>query len=138
MYTSSFTTSLRPIACLDKTNRQLIEKQRIPAKTRKVEREDYEYHRYGVVDLFVAFELLACKRVVKLTRTRTAVDLPIFCLTGGLSSAATVKNVLAMDNLNIHSIASLYKAPAQARQIIQRLGIHYTPIHAPWSNMEEG
>ena len=44
-----------------------------------------------------------------------------------------------MDNLNIHSIASLYKVfePAQARRIIQRLEIHYTPIHASWLNMAE-
>ena len=47
------------------------------------------------------------------------------------------KIVLVMDNLNIHSIASLYKAfePARARRIIQRLEIHYTPIHASWLNM---
>ncbi len=61
---------LRPVVCLDETNRQLVEKQRIPAKPGSVEREDYEYRRCGVVDLFVAFEPLACKRVVKLTRTR--------------------------------------------------------------------
>ena len=44
-----------------------------------------------------------------------------------------------MDNLNIHSISSLYKAfePAIARQIEQRLEIHYTPIHASWLNMAE-
>lgn len=44
-----------------------------------------------------------------------------------------------MDNLNIHSIASLYKAfePALARRIAQRLEIHYTPIHASWLNMAE-
>ena len=49
------------------------------------------------------------------------------------------KNVPVMDNLNIHSISSLYKAfePAQARRIIQRLEIHYTPIHASWLNMAE-
>ena len=49
------------------------------------------------------------------------------------------KNVLVMDNLNIHSIASLYKAfePAQAKRIIQQLEIHYTPIHASWLNMVE-
>lgn len=37
------------------------------------------------------------------------------------------------------SIASLYKTfePAQARRIIQRLEIHYTPIHASWLNMAE-
>ena len=58
---------LRPVVCLDETNRQLIEKQRIPAKPGSLEREDYEYRRCGVVDLFVAFEPLACKRAVKLT-----------------------------------------------------------------------
>ena len=41
-------------------------------------REDYEYRRYGVADLFVAFEPLAYKRVVKLTDTRTAVDFAHF------------------------------------------------------------
>lgn len=49
------------------------------------------------------------------------------------------KIVLVMDNLNIQSIASLYKTfePAQAKRIIQRLEIHYTPIHASWLNMAE-
>ena len=44
-----------------------------------------------------------------------------------------------MDNLNIHSITSLYKVfdPATARHIARRLEIHYTPIHASWLNMAE-
>lgn len=54
---------LRPVICLDETNRQLIEKRRIPPKPGSPEREDYEYRRHGVADLFVAFEPLACKRV---------------------------------------------------------------------------
>ncbi len=49
------------------------------------------------------------------------------------------KIILVMDNLNIHSIASLYKAfPLQeARRIASRLEIHYTPIHASWLNLAE-
>ena len=49
------------------------------------------------------------------------------------------KIVLVMDNLNIHSTASLYKAfePEQAQRIAQRLEIHHTPIHASWLNMAE-
>ncbi len=78
--------------------------------------------------------------VVKLTDTRTAVDFAHF-----LRELVEVyyshceKIVLVMDNLNIHSIASLYKAfdPAIARQIAQRLEIHHTPIHASWLNMAE-
>ena len=90
--------------------------------------------------MFVAFEPLACKRVVKLTRTRTAVDFAHFlCELVDIHYSHCEKIVLVMDNLNIHSIASLYKAfePAQARRIIQRLEIHYTPIHASWLNMAE-
>ena len=131
---------LRPVVCLDETNRQLIEKRRIPAKPGSLEREDYEYRRCGVVDLFVAFEPLACKRVVKLTRTRTAVDFAHFLRElVDIHYSHCEKIVLVMDNLNIHSIASLYKAfePAQARRIIQRLEIHYTPIRASWLNMAE-
>ena len=131
---------LRPVVCLDETNRQLIEKRSIPGKPGSPEREDYEYRRCGVADLCVEFEPLACKRVVKLTDTRTAVDFACF-----LRELVEVhyshceKIVLVMDNLNIHSIASLYKAfdPAIARQIAQRLEIHHTPIHASWLNMAE-
>ena len=69
---------LRPVVCLDETNRQLIEKRTIPAKPGSLEREDYEYCRCGVVNLFGAFESLACKRIVKLTHARTAVDFAHF------------------------------------------------------------
>lgn len=69
---------LRPVVCLDETNRQLIKKWSIPPKPGSPEREDYEYHRCGVPDLFIAFEPLACKRVVKLTDTRTAMDFAHF------------------------------------------------------------
>lgn len=79
-----------------------------------------ELHYHGKAALFVAFQPLACKRVVKLTDTRTAVDFVYF-----RRELAEVhydhckKIVLVMDNLNIHSIASLYKAfdPATARRI---------------------
>ncbi len=131
---------LRPVVCLDEMNRQLIEKRRIPPKPGSPEREDYEYRRCGVADLFVAFEPLACKRVVKLIYTRTVLDFAHF-----LRELVEThynhceKIVLVMDNLNIHSIASLYKAfdPDTARRLTQRLEIHYTPIHASWLNMAE-
>lgn len=131
---------LCPVVCLDETNRQLIEKRSIPSKPGSPEREDYEYRRCGVADLFVAFEPLACKRVVKLTDTRTAVDFAHFLRElVEIHYSHCEKIVLVMDNLNIHSISSLYKAfePAIARQIAQRLEIHYTLIHASWLNMAE-
>ena len=49
------------------------------------------------------------------------------------------KIVLVMDNLNTHTIGSLYKAfPAEeARQLRDKLEIHYTPKHGSWLNMAE-
>ena len=55
--------------------------------------------------------------------------------------------VLVMDNpvsstgqaLNTHHPSSLYEAlePAEARRIVERLEIHYTPKHGSWLNMAE-
>ncbi|NGZ07448.1 MAG: hypothetical protein G8237_13960 [Magnetococcales bacterium] len=49
------------------------------------------------------------------------------------------KIVLVMDNLNTHKPASLYQefTPAEARRILDRLEIHYTPKHGSWLNMAE-
>ena len=47
--------------------------------------------------------------------------------------------ILVMDNLNTHSLASLYEAfvPSEARHIAERFEIHYTPKHGSWLNMAE-
>lgn len=47
--------------------------------------------------------------------------------------------VLVMDNLNVHSPASLYEAfpPQEAKRIADKLEIHYTPKHGSWLNMAE-
>ena len=44
-----------------------------------------------------------------------------------------------MDNLNTHRIASLYATfPAhRARELAERLEIHYTPKHGSWLNIAE-
>ena len=44
-----------------------------------------------------------------------------------------------MDNLNTHKPSSLYKRyPAeQARRILKKLEIHYTPKHGSWLNIAE-
>ena len=49
------------------------------------------------------------------------------------------KIVLVMDNLNTHTIGSLYEAfdPVEARRLAERLEIHYTPKHGSWLNMAE-
>ena len=44
-----------------------------------------------------------------------------------------------MDNLNTHHVASLYEAfePAEARRLIRRLDVVYTPKHGSWLNIAE-
>ena len=44
-----------------------------------------------------------------------------------------------MDNLNTHTISSLYEAfpPEEAFRLAQRLEIHYTPKHGSWLNIAE-
>ncbi|TEB07375.1 hypothetical protein Psch_00926 [Pelotomaculum schinkii] len=46
---------------------------------------------------------------------------------------------LVMDNLNTHTLASLYEAftPDVARRLAKRLEIHYTPKHGSWLNIAE-
>ena len=46
---------------------------------------------------------------------------------------------VVLDNLNTHRPASLYEtyAPAEARRILKRLELHYTPKHGSWLNMAE-
>lgn len=49
------------------------------------------------------------------------------------------KIILIMDNLNTHRPASLYKRfpPEEARRIIKKLEIHYTPKHGSWLDIAE-
>ena len=44
-----------------------------------------------------------------------------------------------MDNLNTHSLGSLYETfePAKALKLAQRLEIHHTPKHGSWLNIAE-
>jgi hypothetical protein len=49
------------------------------------------------------------------------------------------KIILVQDNLNTHTVGALYKAfpPEEARQLRDKLEIHYTPKHGSWLNMAE-
>jgi transposase len=132
----------RPQVCVDETSKQLVAETRvpIPAAPGRPERVDYEYERQGTANLLMVFEPLAGQRRVKVTARRTAVDFAH--LLRELVDAQfpqAEKLVLVMDNLNTHKPASLYEAfaPAEARRILERLEIHYTPKHGSWLNMAE-
>lgn len=133
---------LYPVVCLDETSRQLIEETRVPiaVKPGEPKKVDYEYRRNGVVDLFMIFEPLAGQRHVMITDSRKRTDYAnCIEMIEDEYYPNCEKIVLVMDNLNTHSIASLYTAfpPEKARRLAEKLEIHYTPKHASWLDMAE-
>jgi len=132
----------RPVVCLDEQSKQLIRETRtpIPAGPGRPERCDYEYERNGTANLFMFFEPLGGFREVKVTDRRTKLDFAeVIRELVDVHYASATKIVLVMDNLNTHKIGSLYEAfpPAEARRLIEKLEIHYTPKHGSWLNMAE-
>jgi len=131
---------LMPVVCIDETNKQLIEETRIPGKPGQPERVDYEYERNGVANVFMISEPLAGRRETVVNETRNAVDFAnVLKYTSDVMYPHAEKIVLITDNLNIHEIASLYKAfiPEEAHRIANRFEWHYTPKHGSWLNMAE-
>ncbi len=132
----------RPQVCMDELSKQMIEEIRTPvaAKPGQPERYDSEYVRKGVANLFIFFEPLAGRREIRVTKRRTMLDwAEAVRELADVHYPAADKIVLVMDNLNTHSIGSLYEAfpPAEAQRIARKLEIHYTPKHGSWLNMAE-
>ncbi len=132
----------RPVVCMDETSKQLVKETREPlaAEPGGVRRFDYEYERNGVANVFLFCEPLQGRRRVRVTDRRTKVDW-----------ARQIKELvdveypdadritLVMDNLNTHTLASLYEGfePWEARRLIERLEPVYTPKHGSWLNIAE-
>ncbi len=131
-----------PVVCLDETNRQLIEETRkaIPIKPGRSRRTDYEYRRKGVVNLFMMFEPLKAQRHVKLTEQRRRKDWAE-CIRDlvNVYYPEAEKVILVEDNLNTHTVGSLYETfePEEARRLAEKIEFHYTPKHGSWLNMAE-
>ena len=83
----------------------------IPGKPGQPKRIDDEYVRHGVAEIFMEVEPLAGRRHVAITERRTRKDWAQQIkemLDERYPEAVKVR--LVMDNLNTHSIASLYEA----------------------------
>jgi len=132
----------RPVVCLDETSKQLIGEVAapVPAAPGQVAYYDYEYVRNGVANLFMICEPLAGQREVEVTDRRTKKDYAL-CLRKIADEMYPEAEsiVLVQDNLNTHSPASLYEAfePGEARRLMNRFEVHYTPKHGSWLDMAE-
>ncbi len=131
-----------PVVCMDEKPYQLLDHARapIPAAPGNDLKVDSEYVRCGTCSIFVWVEPLAGRRRVNARPQRTRVDWAheidrlLSC-----DYPDAEKVVLVMDNLNTHSIGSLYEAfdPVKAFALAQRLEIHHTPKHGSWLNIAE-
>ena len=133
---------------MEESSKQLLAEVQPPLPTQPAtpehrgtpQREDHEYARAGTANLFLACEPLRGWRHLAVTARRTAVDWAHFIRTlvdDYYPEAERI--VLVLDNLNTHGPASLYEAfaPAEARRLLARLEIHYTPKHGSWLDMAE-
>ena len=131
-----------PQVCLDETSTQLLTHSRspLPLKPGQPERQDYEYGREGVANLFMCYEPLAGWRRVMVRARRTKADWT-WCIKElvEVHYPEAERLVLVLDNLNTHTPAALYEVfpPEEARGLAERLEIHYTPKHGSWLNMAE-
>ena len=132
----------RPLVCMDETSKQLLADVRepLPMEPGQPARYDSEYERHGVNNLFLAFAPLLAWRTVTVTDHRTKLDWASFVKDLVDVHFPTAEAItLVVDNLNTHTIASLYEAfePAEAHRIARKIDLHYTPKHGSWLNMAE-
>jgi hypothetical protein len=134
--------SARPVICMDETSKQLIGETRVslPVAPGQPQREDYEYERHGVANLFLFCEPLAGWREIQVTERRTRIDWAVAMRELSDQHYPTAERItVVLDNLNTHGPASFYEAftPEEARRLTERFEFHYTPKHGSWLNIAE-
>jgi hypothetical protein len=132
----------RPVVCVDEGGKQLIGDVRppLPVRPGRPLRQDSEYVRGGVANLFMMFEPLAGQRHVQVTERKTSVDFArMLRIISDERYPDAQRLVLVCDNLSTHTPAALYEAftPQEARRIAARIEWHYTPKHGSWLDVAE-
>lgn len=127
---------------MDESPKQLIKQTRFPIEQKKgsERKEDYEYERCGVANIFMANEPLTGKRYVKVTEVKTKPDWAAFIKEIADTHYPSAKKIrLVMDNYGTHKPAALYETfpPQEAKRIWDRFEFIYTPKHGSWLNMAE-
>ena len=130
-----------PVVCMDESPKQLIKETKVPVamKSGQPARQDFEYERCGVSNIFMVSEPLKGNRYVKVTERRTKADWAMLIkeIAGYYKNAEKI--TLVMDNLSTHKPSALYEAfaPQEAKRIWDRFEFIYTPKHGSWLNMAE-
>lgn len=131
-----------PLINFDEAMKQLVAdiKPSTQAKSGQPPREDYEYKRVAVANLFIFYDCHRGWRKVKETESKKAEDFA-HCMKElvDIHYPKARKIHVVMDNFGTHTEAALYKAfePAEARRLLKQLAFHYTPKHASWLNKVE-
>ena len=131
----------RPVICLDELPFQMLGEKVAPIqmKSGAVKKFDYEYERKGVASVFVAFEPLSGKRLVRVYPRRTKADYCRFQQEVVRYWSAAEVIVEVQDNLNTHNASSFYEnlPSSEAYRLMKRFEFHYTPKKGSWLNMAE-
>jgi hypothetical protein len=133
---------LCPVVCMDESPKQLIKETRLPLERKPgcEAKEDYEYERCGVANIFMVNEPLQGNRYVKVTERKTKNEWAHLIKEIADDYYPHVEKIrLVMDNLNTHKPSSLYEtfSPREAKRIWDRFEFIYTPKHGSWLNMAE-
>ena len=133
--------SRRPVVCFDETTTQLLAETRpsLPPRPGIPLRQDYEYRREGVRNLFLTCEPFGLASCGGDPAAHHGGLRPSDALAGGRSLPGDPGGAGGHGQPNTHRPASLYETfPApEARRIAKRLEFHYTPKHGSWLNMAE-
>jgi len=132
----------RPVVCFDELPVQLVAEVRAPlaAAPGRAAREDYEYKREGVANVFLLCEPQRGWRHLVVTARHCKPDFAAqmrWLVDVGCPKATRIR--LVLDNLSTHTPEALYETfPApEARRLLRQLEFHYTPKHGSWLNMAE-
>jgi hypothetical protein len=131
-----------PVVCMDESPKQLIKETRLPEERKPGvdAREDFEYERCGVANIFMVNEPLTGKRFVSVTETKTKKDWAwLLKEIADKRYPNAEKIILISDNLSTHKPAALYDTfkPDEAKRIWDRFELIHTPKHGSWLNMAE-
>lgn len=141
LYSSEHTADA-PLVCMDEAAYQLQCDLYPPVAMEPGhdKKQDYHYQREGMQSLFMVFDPNRGWRRVSQRDSRTSIDWAEEVrqlLDVDYPDAPIVK--LLSDNLNTHTIASLYKAfpDPEAHRLARRLRLYHTPRNGSWLNVAE-